>query len=88
MDILIAQYQKLFSEGCLEEALDRCCDYIFKLEQAGVKYPHRCYEIGAIAMNSCYWGIIARQSQMTGAGGAGGGGGGSSGGGATAQPTK
>ena len=68
----------------------RCCDYIFKLEQAGVKYPHRCYEIGAIAMNSCYWGIIARQSQMTGAGGGagGGGGGGSSGGGATAQPTK
>jgi len=70
MDGLIAQYQKLFSEGCLEQALDRCCDYIFKLEQAGVKYPHRCYEIGAIAMNSCWWGIIARQSQMSGVGGA------------------
>ena len=67
MDILIARYQKLFSEGCLEQALDICSEYIFKLEQAEVKYPHRSYEIGSIAMNSCWWGIIARQSQMSGA---------------------
>jgi len=67
MDILIARYQKLFSEGCLEQALDICSDYIFKLEKAEVKYPHRSYEIGSIAMNSCWWGIIARQSQMSGA---------------------
>jgi hypothetical protein len=64
LETLIAQYQRLFAEGCLEEARDRCCDYIIKLEQSGVKYPHRSYEIGAIAMNSCWWGIISRQSQM------------------------
>ena len=66
MDHFIAKYQKLFSEGWLEEAMDRCCDYIRKLEQNDIKYPHRSYEIGAIAMNSCWWGIIARQSQMSG----------------------
>ena len=51
LDFLIAQYQKLFSEGCLEEALDRCCDYVKKLESSGVNYPHRSYEIGSVAMN-------------------------------------
>ena len=66
LDGLVAQYQRLFSEGYLEEALDRCRDYVGKLELSGVKYPHRNYEIGAIAMNSCWWGIIARQSQMVG----------------------
>lgn len=66
LDALIATYQRLFSEGCLEEALDRCCDYVSKLETSGVKYPHRNFEIGAIAMNSCWWGIIARQSQISG----------------------
>ena len=69
LDSQIAQYQRLFSQGWLEEALDRCCDYILKLEQSGVPYPHRNYEIGAIAMNSCWWGIIARQDQMAGTNG-------------------
>ena len=64
LDTLIAKYQRLFSEGCMEEALDRCSDYVAKLEESGVKYPHRNYEIGAIAMNSCWWGIIARQAQI------------------------
>ena len=62
LDNLIAHYQRLFSQGCLEEALENCCEYVRKLEQNGVKYPHRNYEIGSIAMNSCWWGIIARQS--------------------------
>ena len=65
LDMLIAQYQKLFSEGCLEEALDRCRDYIKKLEQHNIEYPHRNYEIGSIAMNSCWWGIISRQTYMS-----------------------
>ena len=65
LDFLIASYQKLFSEGCLEEALDRCCDYVKKLEERNVPYPHRNFEIGSIAMNSCWWGIISRQSYMT-----------------------
>ena len=64
LDYLIAQYQRSFSEGCLEAALDRCIDYVRKLETSGVSYPHRNYEIGTVAMNSCWWGIIARQSQM------------------------
>ena len=66
LDASIAHYQRLFSKGCLEEAMDRCRDYIGKLEQSNIPYPHRNYEIGAIAMNSCWWGIIARQSQMSG----------------------
>ncbi len=61
---LLAKYQKLFADGCLEEARDRCVDYVAKLEQKGIKYPHRNYEIGSIAMNSCFWGIISRQSQI------------------------
>ena len=65
LDFLIASYQKLFSEGCLEEALDRCCDYVKKLEEKNIEYPHRNFEIGSIAMNSCWWGIISRQSHMT-----------------------
>ena len=56
-------FQKL-PKGCLEEALDRCCDYIKKLETNDIKYPHRNYEIGTVAMNSCWWGIIARQNLL------------------------
>ena len=51
-------------KGCLEEALERCKDYVNKLESNEVKYPHRNYEIGTVAMNSCWWGIIARQNLL------------------------
>jgi hypothetical protein len=59
LESLLSQYQRHFKAGELDEARYVCSKYLSKLEQAEIKYPHRNYEIGAIALNSCWWAWIA-----------------------------
>ena len=61
LDSLLSQYQRHFKAGELNEAKVACSKFLAKLEQADIKYPNRNYEIGAIALNSCWWAIIASQ---------------------------
>ncbi len=51
------RYKSLFEEGKLSKALQCCEDYLRRLEELGVRYPHRNYEVASLAMCSCLWGI-------------------------------
>ena len=59
LDKLLKQYQQSFADGRLLDAKNACNKYLKTLSSSGVKYPHANYEIGAIALNSCWWGIIS-----------------------------
>ena len=59
LESLLSQYQRHFKAGEINEARLVCSKYLSKLEHADIKYPHRNYEIGAIALNSCWWAMIA-----------------------------
>ena len=59
LDKLLNQYQQSFADGRLLDAKNACNKYLKTLSSSGVKYPHANYEIGAIALNSCWWGIIS-----------------------------
>ena len=61
LESLLSQYQRHFKSGEINEARIVCSKYLSKLDQSDVKYPHRNYEIGAIALNSCWWALIASQ---------------------------
>ena len=43
----------------LRQAKRHCQNYLQKLHTAGVAFPHKTYDIGAIALNSCWWALIA-----------------------------
>lgn len=60
LETILMNYQASFQAGSLKKALGFAEEYLRKLSEAGIKYPHRNYEIGAIAMNSCWWAIIAQ----------------------------
>ena len=61
----LSQYRQFFASGRLEDAKMSCIKYLRLLETSKVLYPHKNYEIGSIALNSCWWGIIAaNQMQM------------------------
>ena len=64
LDKILGQYRQSFSNGRLEDAKMSCVKYIKTLESSKVAYPHRNYEIGTIALNSCWWGLIAK-NQMS-----------------------
>ena len=51
------RYKKYFDEGKLEKALEICREYLNRLDELKVKYPHRNYEIATIALCSCLWGM-------------------------------
>ena len=57
----LSQYQTEFTNGNFERARNACEKYIGVLEQVHA-YPHRNYEIGYIALNSCIWGQIAKEN--------------------------
>ena len=63
LDKILGQYRQSFANGRLEDAKMSCVKYLRTLESSKVSYPHRNYEIGAIALNSCWWSLIA-QNQM------------------------
>ena len=52
-------YQKSFKDGDLIRARKCCEHYLERLHAERVNYPHKNYEIGAIALNSCWWALIA-----------------------------
>ena len=49
----------LLSANPFRQAKRHCQNYLQKLHTAGVKFPHKTYDIGAIALNSCWWALIA-----------------------------
>ena len=64
LDKMLGQYRQSFANGRLEDAKMYCVKYLRLLEASKITYPHKNYEIGSIALNSCWWGIIAA-NQMT-----------------------
>ena len=64
LDKILGQYRQAFANGRLEDAKMSCVKYLKTLESSKIAYPHRNYEIGAIALNSCWWGLIA-ENQMS-----------------------
>ena len=65
LDKLLNQYKQAFADGRLVDARTACNKYLKTLSNTGVKYPHANYEIGAIALNSCWWGIISANQMQT-----------------------
>jgi predicted SprT family Zn-dependent metalloprotease len=59
LDKLLSSYQQSFSIGDVEQAKRYSQNYLLKLKTAGVAYPHKNYDVGGIALNSCWWAIIA-----------------------------
>ena len=51
------RYKKYFEEGKLEKSLDVVRDYLNRLDELKVEYPHRNYEIATIALCGCTWGM-------------------------------
>ena len=51
------RYKSLYTEGRIEKALDICRDYLNRLDELRVEYPHRNYEVATIAICSCLWGM-------------------------------
>ena len=60
LEKILMSYQASFQAGALKKALTFSEEYLRRLSEAKIKYPHKNYEIGAIAMNSCWWAIIAQ----------------------------
>ena len=51
------RYKKYFDEGKLEKSFEVCREYLNRLDELKVKYPHRNYEIATIALCSSLWGM-------------------------------
>jgi hypothetical protein len=51
------RYKNLFGEEKYQKALSVCQDYLCRLEDLKVPFPHRNYEIAAVALCSCLWAI-------------------------------
>ena len=64
LDRLLSQYKQSYSNGRLVDAKNFCVKYLQTLSTSCVSYPHKCYEIGAIALNSCWWGIISANQMI------------------------
>lgn len=60
LEKILMGYQAAFTAGALRKAQGFSEEYLRRLSEAGIRYPHKNYEIGAIAMNSCWWAIIAQ----------------------------
>ncbi|XP_023328860.1 SET and MYND domain-containing protein 4, partial [Eurytemora carolleeae] len=51
----LSLYQKKFKAGNYQEAYTHCRDYLIKLKEIGIVYPHRNFEIAGLALTSCFW---------------------------------
>ena len=56
------RYKELFTEGKVQKALKCCQDYLGKLEELKITFPHRNYEVAAIALCSCLWALSTRKN--------------------------
>jgi len=52
---LLSKYQSNFREHNLCEAQSCCVQYLEKLQEMGVRPPHRNYEVASMALSSCFW---------------------------------
>jgi len=52
---LLSKYQANFREHKLVEALACCVQYLEKLQELGIRQPHRNYEVSSMALSSCLW---------------------------------
>ena len=57
-----SRYKELFEEGKTDKALKSCQDYLGKLEELKLNFPHRNYELAAIALCSCLWRVATRHN--------------------------
>lgn len=65
LEKFLNQYKQSFADGRLLDAKNACNKYLRCLSNSGVKYPHANFEIGAIALNSCWWGIISANQMQS-----------------------
>ena len=56
------RYKELFEKGKVQKALKCCQEYLGKMEELNIPFPHRNYEISAIALCSCLWAIASRKT--------------------------
>ena len=56
------RYKELFEEGKTDKALKCCQDYLGKLEELRLPFPHRNYELAAVALCSCLWRVATRHN--------------------------
>ena len=56
------RYKELFTEGKVQKALKCCQDYLGKLEELKITFPHRNYEVASIALCSCLWALATRKN--------------------------
>ena len=56
------RYKDLFTEGKVQKALKCCQDYLGKLEELKITFPHRNYEVAAIALCSCLWALATKSN--------------------------
>jgi len=54
---LMDAYRRAFANNERQMALRSAIEYLRRLEQ--VTFPHRAYDMGAVAMNSCWWALAA-----------------------------
>lgn len=58
----MSKYKNLFNEGKIEKALSACQEYLGRLEELEIRYPHLNYELAAVALCSCLWAIASRKN--------------------------
>ena len=63
-NILHFRYKDLFTEGKVQKALKCCQDYLGKLEELKITFPHRNYEVAAIALCSCLWALATKSNSQ------------------------
>ena len=57
-----SRYKELFEEGKTDKALKSCQDYLGKMEELKLPFPHRNYELAAIALCSCLWRVATKNN--------------------------
>lgn len=63
LDRLLQSYQRSFQNGDLTQARMECERYLKRLHRSGVASPHKNYNFGSIALNSCWWAMIAQEQE-------------------------
>ncbi len=49
------RYKSLFDEGKIPQSLRCCQDYLTRLVELKLPFPHRNHEIAGLALCSCLW---------------------------------
>ena len=54
----LTKYQSNFKEQKFDAATKNCVDYLKKLDEMKILFPHRNYEIASMALSSCFWALL------------------------------